>query len=105
MSRALPGGPLFGIAFPPQISDSCFQTTRPSVIYEPWDVVVVPFPFTERAGTKRRPALVLSKKAFNENGHTILAQHRPPADLGPGLARVVVQEPDRDSPPQWRRCR
>lgn len=33
------------------------------------------------------------------------AQHRPPADLGPGLARVVVQEPDRDSPPQWRRCR
>jgi len=36
-------------------------------------VVVVPFPFAERAGTKRRPALVLSKKAFNDNGHTILA--------------------------------
>ena len=43
------------------------------MICEPWDVVVVPFPFAERAGTKRRPALVLSKKAFNENGHTILA--------------------------------
>ena len=39
----------------------------------PWSVVVVPFPFSERAGTKRRPALVLSKKVFNNNGHTVLA--------------------------------
>lgn len=43
------------------------------MICEPWDVVVVPFPFAERPGGKRRPALVLSKKAFNDNGHTILA--------------------------------
>jgi len=43
------------------------------VTYEPWEVVVVPFPFTERADAKRRPALVLSTKAFNENGHTLLA--------------------------------
>lgn len=39
---------------------------------EPWDVVVVPFPFAERPGTKRRPAVVLSKRSFNEHGHTIL---------------------------------
>ena len=43
------------------------------MICEPWDVVVVPFPFTEKAGTKRRPALVLSSRAFNEHGHTVLA--------------------------------
>lgn len=41
--------------------------------YDPWDVVVVPFPFTEKVGAKRRPALVLSTKPFNENGHTLLA--------------------------------
>ena len=40
---------------------------------EPWDVVVVPFPFVERAGTKRRPALVLSKTSFNEGGNTVMA--------------------------------
>ncbi len=44
------------------------------MICKPGDVVVVPFPFSERAGTKRRPALVLSAAAFNrESGHCILA--------------------------------
>lgn len=40
---------------------------------DPWDVVTVPFPFAERAGTKRRPALVLSRQPFNQAGHTLLA--------------------------------
>lgn len=38
-----------------------------------WDVVVVPFPFAEQRGAKRRPALVVSKRAFNDHGHTLLA--------------------------------
>ena len=43
------------------------------MICEPWNVVVVPFPFAEKLGTKRRPALVLSEASFNEGGNTILA--------------------------------
>lgn len=43
------------------------------MICDAWQVVVVPFPFTDRSTTKRRPALVLSQKRFNRNGHTILA--------------------------------
>ncbi|MGH7915602.1 MAG: type II toxin-antitoxin system PemK/MazF family toxin [Candidatus Binataceae bacterium] len=40
----------------------------------PYDVVVVPFPFTDRRASKRRPALVLSVEKFNaETGHTMLA--------------------------------
>jgi len=33
------------------------------MIYEPFDVIVVPFPFTDSSRSKRRPALVLSQKA------------------------------------------
>lgn len=58
------------------------KTKKRSVICESWDVIVVPFPFTDRGGNKRRPALVLSKKAFNHHGHSVLAMitsaaHRP----------------------------
>lgn len=38
-----------------------------------WDVVVVPFPFVEARRAKRRPALVISRSDFNENGHTVMA--------------------------------
>ena len=57
------------------------------MIFEQWDVVVVPFPFSEKPTAKRRPALVASKRIFNENGHSILAMittkaHRPwPGDV------------------------
>ncbi|MDA8261177.1 MAG: type II toxin-antitoxin system PemK/MazF family toxin [Betaproteobacteria bacterium] len=43
--------------------------------YECFDVVVVPFPFTDSAASKRRPALVLSnEKVFNlPAGHGVMA--------------------------------
>lgn len=38
------------------------------------DVVIVPFPFVDSPQTKRRPALVLSRKAFNDvHRHSLLA--------------------------------
>ena len=40
---------------------------------EAWDVVTVPFPFTDRATQKRRPALILSKRSFNRHGHSLMA--------------------------------
>lgn len=42
------------------------------MICDQWDVVAVPFPFSDRPGSKRRPALALSGRRFNRAGHTIL---------------------------------
>jgi mRNA interferase MazF len=43
------------------------------VAYEPFDVVVVPFPFTDRLASKRRPAVVLSRPGTIAPGQAILA--------------------------------
>lgn len=44
------------------------------MIYEFGAIVVVPFPFVDHSVVKKRPALVLSSKAFNTaNGQTLLA--------------------------------
>jgi mRNA interferase MazF len=45
------------------------------VAYKPFEVVVVPFPFTDRKADKRRPALILSDDIkFNKpSGHAMLA--------------------------------
>ena len=41
---------------------------------KPFDVVIVPFPFTDRRASKRRPALALSSEAFSmASDHTVLA--------------------------------
>jgi mRNA interferase MazF len=44
------------------------------VICDFGDVVVVPFPFVDAPGNKRRPSAILSGRSFNEaNGHSICA--------------------------------
>lgn len=44
------------------------------MIYDRFDVVKVPFPFTDKQSTKVRPALVLSNNEFNQSvGKTIFA--------------------------------
>ena len=42
--------------------------------FKPFDVLVVPFPFTDSATMKRRPALVLSAEQFQDRaGHLVCA--------------------------------
>jgi mRNA interferase MazF len=46
----------------------------PTMIFDRFDLVVVPFPFVDSPSIKPRPALILSNRDFNQaNGHTVLA--------------------------------
>jgi mRNA interferase MazF len=42
------------------------------VTFKAFDVVAVPFPFTDRNATKRRPALVISNEKFNQQHNQIV---------------------------------
>ena len=42
------------------------------MIFKAFDVVAVPFPFTDRDATKRRPALVISNEKFNKQHNQIV---------------------------------
>jgi len=60
----------------------------PGATFEPFEVVAVPFPFTDKPVVKRRPALVLSVRAYNDrHRHLVLAmitsaRHGPwPSDV------------------------
>ena len=41
------------------------------MICDAWDVVVVPFPFTDSPAAKRRPALAISRRRFNASGRVV----------------------------------
>lgn len=44
------------------------------MIFKAFDIVAVPFPFTDRDAIKRRPALVISNQRFNQrNNQLVLA--------------------------------
>jgi mRNA interferase MazF len=43
--------------------------------YKPGDVILVPYPFGERAGGTKRPALIVSSEEYNQStGELIIAQ-------------------------------
>lgn len=44
----------------------------PGATFDPFDVVVVPFPFTDKPVAKRRPAVVISGAAFNASHNQLI---------------------------------
>ncbi|MDA3790595.1 MAG: type II toxin-antitoxin system PemK/MazF family toxin [Desulfobacula sp.] len=41
--------------------------------YKKWDIVLVPFPFTDLSATKKRPGLIISPDKYNKNLNVIIA--------------------------------
>jgi len=41
--------------------------------FEKWDLILVPFPFTDLSSVKRRPAVIVSPDSYNQNKDVIIA--------------------------------
>ncbi len=76
--------------------------------YKPGDVILVPYPFAERAGGKKRPALVVSSLEYNQaTGELVIAQitGRLSAALRPGDHRIESWREANLPRPALVRCR
>lgn len=40
--------------------------------FDPWDIVLVPFPFTDLSKSKKRPALIISSADYNKGLNVII---------------------------------
>lgn len=50
------------------------KIVRPMIIYKPYTIVKVPFPFTDKEAAKMRPALIISNEVYAKKAeHYILA--------------------------------
>lgn len=59
----------------------------PTTGYSLGDVVLVPFPFTDQTGLKKRPAIVVSSQAYHQRRRDLIimavsSQVRPTPDFG-----------------------
>jgi len=59
-----------------------------------FDVAAVPFPFTDSPQSVKRPAMIVSRREFNRDGHSVMAmitdERNPPWPLDVRLDHVAV---------------
>ena len=58
--------------------------------YEFGDVLLLPFPFTDQTGVKKRPAVVVSSKAFNQSHLDVVVMAITTQDKPANLGEVFI---------------
>jgi len=60
--------------------------------YKKWEIVLVPFPFSDLTTTKKRPALIISPNAYNKNLDVVIAFITSKLDLEYRIGDYKIQE-------------
>jgi len=60
--------------------------------YKQWDIVLVPFPFTDLLGTKRRPALIVSPDGYNNSADIVVAFITSNLDAPPRMGDHIIRD-------------
>ena len=69
-------------------------------IYEKWDIILVPFPFTDLKTTKKRPALIISPDEYNEKLDVVIAFITSKLDSEYRLGDYIIQEREKSNLPK-----
>lgn len=49
------------------------KKTKFTTAYNKWDIILVPFPFTNLETTQKRPALIVSPEEYNKKADVVIA--------------------------------
>ena len=63
----------------------------PTTIYKKWEIVLVPFPFTDLSSAKRRPALIVSPDNYNVEKDVVIAYLTSQMNLSPRVGDYDLQ--------------
>lgn len=68
--------------------------------YNKWEIILVPFPFTNLTTTKKRPALIVSPNEYNKNMDVVIAFITSKLDLEYRVGDYKIQEWKRSNLPK-----
>ena len=68
--------------------------------YKKWEIVLVPFPFTDLTTTKKRPALIISPNEYNDKFDVVIAFITSKLDLEHRVGDYKIQEWKKSSLPK-----
>jgi mRNA interferase MazF len=61
-------------------------------VYKKWEIVLVPFPFTDLSSAKRRPALIVSPDNYNTGRDVVIAYITSQINLSPRFGDYDLQK-------------
>lgn len=61
-------------------------------VYKKWEVILVPFPFTDLSSVKRRPALVVSPDNYNSGKDIVIAYLTSQTNVPPRIGDYNLQK-------------
>ena len=65
---------------------------KSTIHYKKWDIVLVPFPFTDLSASKKRPALVVSPNEYNKGHDIVIAFITSKIDVKSRMGDYQIQE-------------
>ncbi len=65
---------------------------KSTTIYKKWDIVLVPFPFTDLSNSKKRPGLVISPDKYNKGSDILILFITSKIDREKNLGDYLIEE-------------
>lgn len=68
------------------------MTMKSTMNYEKWEIILVPFPFTDLSTTKKRPALIISPNDSDGRSDAVIALITSKSDLDHRIGDCKIQD-------------